>query len=292
MSLFSRIDQGTAAPARHRLLSESQLELIPLENLSPQLPVLPPGSRLSVTASPVKSLEHTIELTRQLLELGHDPVPHIAARMVEDKEHLALLLERLLMMGRREIFVVAGDAPEPAGVFDDAVQLLEALTASDHDLRHIGVTAYPDGHGFISDEALHSALHHKQDLLTELGVEGHVTTQMCFDADAIRSWLQSERDAGLALPVHLGIPGGVERTKLLAVGARLGVGASLRYLKKNHEALRRIFAPGGYDANKLLAPLADDLEPLGIDGLHIFTFNQLAASVDWRAGAIRRLQLS
>ena len=112
---------------------------------------------------------------------------------------------------------------------------------------------------------------------------------MCFDADAIRSWLTVERAAGLQLPIHLGIPGAVDRTKLLTMGARLGVGASLRFLKKNISTLTRMFAPGGYDPNQLLSPLAGDLEALGIEGLHIFTFNQIEATVEWRDASIDQL---
>ncbi|GIT68380.1 MAG: hypothetical protein Ct9H300mP26_0670 [Acidimicrobiales bacterium] len=102
----------------------------------------------------------------------------------------------------------------------------------DHGLKHIGVTAYPDGHSFISPEVLTESLHQKQELLASAGVPGHASTQMCFDPGAIREWLREERNAGLTLPVHLGIPGSVDRAKLLSIGTRLGVGASLRFFAK------------------------------------------------------------
>jgi methylenetetrahydrofolate reductase (NADPH) len=113
---------------------------------------------------------------------------------------------------------------------------------------------------------------------------------MCFDPATIRDWLERERDSGLEIPVHLGIPGAVERKKLLSVGARLGVGASLRYLQKNTGTLARMVMPGGYNPNKLLSPLAGDLQRLGIQGLHIFTFNQVDTTVAWRNDAISSLK--
>ncbi|MFT7648586.1 MAG: methylenetetrahydrofolate reductase (NADPH) [Candidatus Poriferisodalaceae bacterium] len=289
MALFGRIDHKTAAPLRKRLLSKARFEIIPLKNLSAQLEYIPAGSSLSVTASPVKAIEDTLDLTEKVLGLGHRPVPHIGARMVESKEHLARLLDRIGDMGITELFLVGGDAPEPFGDFDHAVQVLEAIAALDHSLTHIGVTAYPDGHGFISDEKLHKALFDKQEILQAMDIKGHASTQMCFDADAIRTWLATERAAGLELPIHLGIPGAVDRAKLITMGARLGVGASLRYLKKNSGTLTRMFAPGGYDPNKLLGPLAGELDALGIEGLHIFTFNQIEATVEWRDAAIGQL---
>jgi methylenetetrahydrofolate reductase (NADPH) len=68
------------------------------------------------------------------------------------------------------------------------------------------------------------------------------------------------------------------------------VGASLRFLKKNRTALARMFAPGGYDPNKLLVPLATDLKPLQVEGLHVFTFNQVVNTVEWQRKAVANLR--
>ncbi len=98
----------------------------------------------------------------------------------------------------------------------------------------------------------------------------------------IRAWLRAERSAGLTLPIRLGLSGPVERTKLLTLGMRVGVGQSLRYLKKNGRGLTGLLRGGdGYDPNQLLDALDADLEPLGVTGIHLFTFNQLGAAVDW-----------
>ncbi len=52
------------------------------------------------------------------------------------------------------------------------------------------------------------------------GLSSFVSTQMCFDPALIRTWLEGEREAGLRSTVHLGIPGVVDRTKLLTLGGR------------------------------------------------------------------------
>ena len=41
-------------------------------------------------------------------------------------------------------------------------------------------------------------------------------------------------------------------------------------------------APGAYDPDVLLMPLANELEQVGIEALHVFTFNQVAATEAWR----------
>ena len=126
------------------------------------------------------------------------------------------------------------------------------------------------------------ALHEKQAVLADAGLAGWASTQLCFDPTVIRSWLQRRASRGLALPVRLGLSAPVERTKLLALGMRVGVGQSLRYLKKNGRGLKGLLRGDGYDPDVLLDALQPDLEALGVTGVHLFTFNQLGAAVDWQ----------
>jgi len=66
------------------------------------------------------------------------------------------------------------------------------------------------------------------------------------------------------------------------MGLRLGVGSSLRYLKKNRTSLRRLLSTRGYTPDQLLLPLSGDFEELGIAALHVFTFNQVSATAQWQ----------
>ena len=136
-------------------------------------------------------------------------------------------------------------------------------------------------HTSIPSPILSVALAAKQTLLKDAGVLGHVSTQMCFDADKIQSWLAGERANGFVLPVHLGIPGVIDRTKLVTMGARLGIGSSLRFVKKNRSTLTRLLRPGGYNPSTLLKKIGPASARLGIEGLHVFTFNEVAATVEW-----------
>ena len=128
MSFFGR-QRGPVPDSTHlrRLLTEARLEVIPLKNLTAQLPYLPDAASVSVTASPTKTLEDTWELSKSLSERGLRPVPHLAARMVTDREQLALLVNRLADIGASELFLVGGDAPEPFGPFRDSIEVLEFI---------------------------------------------------------------------------------------------------------------------------------------------------------------------
>ena len=134
---------------------------------------------------------------------------------------------------------------------------------------------------FASGPPENEALFAKQELLAEAGLRGYCSTQMCFDPARIIAWLKAERSDGLTLPVYLGLPGAVERTKLLTIGARLGVGQSLRYLRKNRRSMAKLLGSSAHDPSELLEALSSQLTPLGINGLHIFTFNQVEATAAW-----------
>jgi len=272
------------SPAAIDLVAGMRFELVPLAGAERVIADLPPGAPVSVTCSPTKGLGPTIELTNRLLDRGHEVVPHFAARMFDGPEHVTEVARWVDHRGIREVFVIAGDATDPLGPYDDSLKLLRALLDRVGGLRRVGVAAYPDGHPLIGDRQRRDALLAKQALLAAAGVEARATTQMCFDAGRVRRWLVSERSAGLIMPVELGIPGVVERARLLTMGLRLGIGASVRFLRKQRSTMSAVL--GGYDPTPLITNLAADAESLDITGLHAFTFNAVAATVAWQRGVV------
>lgn len=286
MAIFRKSDTAEASDKasayRRALVDGLTYELIPLKSVEAGIEALPPNSPVSVTVSPVKGMDATVELTDRIRALGHRPVPHISARLIEGPEHVDRIANWLRTEGYDTMFCVAGDAEEPVGPYDGAHSFLTALFEREHGLSTVGVTAYPDGHALIPTEVLREHLHKKQDLLAEAGLNGWASTQMCFDADLIVSWLRAERESGFTLPVHLGIPGVVDRSKLMTMGVRLGVGASLRFLKKNRAAVTKLMTPGHYDPDDILESIIGELEGLQVTGLHVFTFNQVESTNEWR----------
>ncbi|MGZ7036399.1 MAG: hypothetical protein ACXVIQ_14410, partial [Ilumatobacteraceae bacterium] len=236
--------------ARRRLIENARYELIPLKSLHDQIPHLPPGCSVSVTCSPTKGIEPTLELSAELNGVGHHAVPHIAARLVSGRDHVEKIAASLNEHAITEIFVVGGD-PDPVGPYADGLSLMRDLLPLCHTVRTVGFPSYPDHHSVIPDSALDEALLAKQSLIAELGLQGFASTQMCFNAKRIEEWLSAQRARGLVVPIHLGVPGAVERARLLSLGTRLGIGSSLRYLRKNSGAILRMFSPSSYDPNKL-----------------------------------------
>ncbi|WKK70783.1 hypothetical protein Q0F99_13505 [Rathayibacter oskolensis] len=97
---------------------------------------------------------------------------------------------------------------------------------------------------------------------------------MCFDVDAVVRYADGLRSRGITAGVWAGVPGPVERARLLSLGARIGVGSSLGFLKRSSSVagglLRgRRFDPAAF-VGRLEAAAGDRLE-----GLHVYTFNEL-----------------
>ena len=280
-SLFSPGRKASStSPEVQRLVRAMRYELIPLKSLDQAIADLPVGAPVSVTCSPAKGIATTQELTLKLKAAGHDAVPHFAARLVEGPEHAAKLAEWVRANGIREVFIIGGDAETPPH-YHYALPFMRDFLAGNPGIDTMGFGAYPDGHASISNADLSSAIHEKQQLIVSHGVKPLASTQMCFDGATIRTWLKAERAKGFTTPINLGLPGVVDRAKLMSMGMRLGIGQSMRYLSKNKSTITRMFAPGGYDPTKLLADLATDADALGITGIHSFTFNSTADTAKW-----------
>jgi methylenetetrahydrofolate reductase (NADPH) len=282
----AREDAGVLADGRRtalrRVLERPLFELIPLRDALERADALPAGSATTVTASPSHGIESTVELCEALIARGHVSTPHLAAHMIRDRKHLAELLERCAAVGITDVFVVGGDAKD-RGELHDGLALLRAMEELGHPFTSVGVPGYPEGHPAIPDERLLSSLQAKQPHATS------ITTQMTFDGAAIASWIHRMRDAGITLPVYVGVPGAVRIRRLFQVAARIGVGGSLRYLRKNRQLVHLLFRRT-YTADRLLFSLGSLTDPeAGILGIHLFTFNQVEATVAWQRRMLDRL---
>ncbi len=283
MGFLRRGDPGSSLDAGPRaalagVLSNPTFELIPLQNVNDQAAALPRGATVSVTASPAKGIEATVELSIALEAEGFRAVPHLSARMIRDRAHLAEILARLSDAGIDRAFVGGGEAEEP-GDYPDGLSLLRAMADVGGGPVEIGVPSYPQGHTAIPDDALLRALHDKTPFAS------YMTTQLCFDPRAIAGFIAARRVEGVALPVKLGIPGVAEVAKLMAISVRIGVRDTRRFLMKNSRFVGQLLTSGGvYRPTSLLeklAPLIAD-PAAGVVDLHVYTFNQVPSTETWR----------
>ncbi len=268
------------------LLSEPRFELMPFDSFGEQMEHLPAGATIAITTSPTLGLDATLEWTEKGAAAGYEIVPHIAARYVRDREHLVDIVEVLSEAGVTDLFVPGGDREEPAGEFESAYELLVALDELDHPFEEIGITGYPEGHDFLSDETLAESMAKKEPYAT------YIVTQLCYDPEAVVEWVGEIRDRGVELPVEVGIPGVLSYQRLIGISQKVGVGDSIQFLRKTTGIVgfvkQLIGSRGVYTPDELiegLAPYVNDPE-YDITGVHIYTFNQVPDTESWREGAL------
>lgn len=256
-------------------LQRPRYEVVPMKGVDDQLPHLPSGAAVTVTVSPTKGQEPTLALAERIHELGHEVVPHLSARKFASRDQVERTLERLRALQVQDVFVIAGDAEEPDGPYEGAADLLEEIDELGHRFPHVGVAGYPEPHPLIPDEVLVQSLKRKLPYAT------YLTTQICYEADTIRRWISGVRGRGIDLPIHIGVPGVVDTKRLLRISMRVGLGDSLRFLKKQSKVATKMAA--GYRPDELMVDLEDLVGAEGgIAGWHIYTFNEVERTEAWR----------
>jgi methylenetetrahydrofolate reductase (NADPH) len=278
---------GRGGVALAEVLARPRYEVIPTKGTDEWVGDLPKGGKVTITCSPAQGIEGTLRLAERLAERGFRIVPHLSARLVTGKGHLEEIVERLDNLEAKEIFVIGGDAKNPAGPFSSAFELLSAMADLGHGFEEIGVGGYPEGHPLIDDGTLRRALLDKQRFAT------YIVSQMCFDSGAILDWVADVRRLGISLPVLVGVPGVVNKKKLLQISRKIGVGESARFLRKHAGLAGNLLADllrfGGYSPDGLvreLAPYAGKGDH-GIEGFHFYTFNQVESTEQWRRRMLR-----
>jgi methylenetetrahydrofolate reductase (NADPH) len=276
-------------PSRQALMAflrSPRYEVLPTEDVEDRvLAVVPRDVTITITASPRRGIEATIDLAERLGRHGYQVVPHISARLIRDDAHLREVLARVAAIGRREIFVIAGDAKEPAGQFPDSISLLAALMAEPHGMREIGVTGYPERHSFIHDDLTIQAMWDKRRIAT------YIVSNLCFDPRVVKKWIARVRRRDVQLPIHIGLAGVADPAKLLRISTRIGLVDSARFLRGHSNWFLRMVQPGGYDPGRFTTGLLPDmaLPDRKVAGLHVFTFNEIEPTERWRQETLARL---
>ena len=266
-------------------LRTPRYEVLPTEDAAAKVAAFVPHDvTITVTASPRRGMPATIHLAVALAGLGYRAVPHLSARLIRDRQELGQILDALKAAGIRNVFVVAGDAPKAAGEFPDTMSLLGALPP-DHGLEEIGVTGYPESHPFIHDDVTIQAMWDKRRYAS------YIVSNMSFDPDTVRRWIERVRNRGVDLPIYVGMAGVADPARLLRLSTKIGITESARFLRGHPSWVARMFRPGGYEPGRFLGALLRDIamRERRVAGLHVFTFNEIEPTERWRREMLSRL---
>lgn len=275
-------DQAVSA-----LLSNPRYELLPFMGFDDAVDQLPSGATVAITASPEKGLDLTVDRCVEVAtETDLKVVPHLAARAVSDRDQLDEIAGRFREAGIDDIFVPGGDNKEPVGEYTSSYELLQDLEELEYDFEEIGITGYPEGHPIIDDDTLDAALAKKEPHAT------YIVTQICFDPDAVIEWIAGTRQDGIELPVYVGVPGVMKTERMINISRKVGVGESIKFVRKTTGILgmmkQLIGGKGRYKPDALVDGIGQVSanDTYAIDGVHLYTFNEVADAESWRQSRV------
>lgn len=271
-----------------RMMSPFSVEITPREaaTLPPLADHLAPGSAVYLTFLPHRPWDEMVTVARAVREAGMRPVPHLAARAVPDRPALRRMLADLAAVGVEDLLLLAGSLATPVGEFHETAQILDSGCLEEAGILRVGVVGHPEGHPDIGDDELSRALRTKCAIARARGLGLHLVTQFCFAPEPIVAWERRIRDAGVDVPVHVGLPGVTSPARLLRFGLRCGVGPSLKVLRQQAGGVLKLATSHVHHPDETLVGLAAAAaaEPRSLlRAVHFFPFGALVPTASWAA---------
>ena len=133
------------------------------------------GTDVNVTFLPGSDPADTALVAARLRDEGMHPIPHIAARSIENKAQLDAILKHLKAEANiDEVLIIGGGVDNPVGDFDSSMQILETGLIQDYGIGKIGVSGHPEGSPDIKEDALASALAWKKEYAKKEGLDLYI----------------------------------------------------------------------------------------------------------------------
>jgi len=245
--------------------------------------LLPADTPVYVNHLPRHSLAESLASLVAVREAGLEPVPHIAARRIANREELETFVRRAVgAAGIRKALVIGGDEAAPRGPYADALALLRDGILQACGLREVGIGGYPEGHPRIPRAVLERAFEQKLEVAAAQGLAPYVLTQFCFAPARILEYCADLSRRAPATPVYVGLTGPTTAGTLLRFAQRCGVSASLRALRA--QGMGAVHLVTHTDPSDQLAALArycvSHANGSGV-GVHVFSFGGVRAAAAW-----------
>jgi methylenetetrahydrofolate reductase (NADPH) len=243
-----------------------------------------PGTEVFVNFLPGGDYRPLIATATALRKAGFEPVPHVAARNLENLAALDDFVKRAVgEAGVARMLLIAGDRPAAKGPFASSADMILTGIFERSGIRAVGIAGHPEGHPSVPARELAAALVAKQGLARAAGLNLFIATQFAFDGRPILGWLAETRRAGIAAPVRIGVAGPAHLATLVRFALTCGIGNSLRMLRDRPGTVGRLLGDVGPD--ELVREVADGLAAMPghrVAGFHFFPFGGVDKTAAWR----------
>lgn len=276
-------------PHVEAFLTDYSIEVMPrtAEKVEDFRDLLPEGTRVYVAHIEGTPIDEMVTTAARLAKDGYKVMPHFPARIIKDQAVLADWIARY--QGEANVdqaLLLAGGVKEPHGVFHSSMQLLETGLFDKAGFKRLHVAGHPEGNRDIdtdgSTKNVESALHWKQKFNETTDADMAIATQFCFEAKPVIAWADALADAGIDLPIHIGVAGPAKLQTLIKFSIACGVGASLRVLQKRAKDVTKLVMP--FEPTEFILDLAAHKAAnpdFNITNVHFFPLGGIKANAQW-----------
>ena len=249
--------------------------------------LLPMGTRVYIAHIEGTPIEEMVSTAARIKAEGYDVMPHFPARIIKDDATLADWIARY--QGEADVnqaLLLAGGVTTPHGDFESSMQLMETGQFDKAGFKRLHVAGHPEGNKDIdpngSDENVMEALRWKQSFNERTDAQMALATQFAFEAGPIIEWADAIKEAGIDIPIHIGIAGPAKLQTLIKFAIACGVGPSLKVLQKRAMDVTKLLLP--YEPTDVLAELAAHKAAnpdFNIEKVHFFPLGGIKTNANW-----------
>ena len=220
---------------------------------------IPSGTLVYIAHIEGTPIEEMVETAKKIHDQGFCAMPHFPARIIKDKNVLQDWISRYKNEANvSNALLIAGGANKPYGEYDSSIQLIESELFDKADFNNLHIAGHPEGSMDIDPDGsttnVDQALSWKNEFSKRTDANMALTTQFSFDATSVISWANNIKQAGIDIPVHIGIAGPAKLQTLLRYSIECGVGASIKIIQKRAKDLTKLLLP--YKPTNIITELA------------------------------------
>jgi methylenetetrahydrofolate reductase (NADPH) len=270
-------------------LQDYSIEVMPrtAEKVEDFRTLLPAGTRVYIAHIEGTPIEDMVATAKRIAGEGYAVMPHFPARIIKDKGTLADWIARYQgEAGVDQALLLAGGVATPHGDYDSSMQLLESGLFGEAGFKRLHVAGHPEGNKDIDADGsmtnVDAALRWKQAFSETSDADMALATQFAFEAGPIIDWANGIKEAGIDIPVHIGIAGPAKLQTLIKFAIACGVGPSLKVLQKRAMDVTKLLLP--YEPAEVLAQLAAHKAAnpsFNISHVHFFPLGGIKTNANW-----------
>ena len=277
------------SPEVETFLNGYSIEVMPrtAEKIPNFRDLLPSGTRVYIAHIEGTPIDDMVATAKRIAAEGYPVMPHFPARIIKDRATLADWISRYQgEAGVDQALLLAGGVDKPHGDFHSSMQLLESDEFGKAGFKRLHVAGHPEGNKDIdpdgSDKNVMDAIRWKQKFTETSDAEMAMATQFCFEAEPVIAWANAIKEAGIDIPIHIGVAGPAKLQTLIKFSIACGVGASLRVLQKRAKDVTKLLLP--FEPDQFISDLAAHKAAnpgFNIEKVHFFPLGGIKTNANW-----------